>query len=209
LRSSFTGWTVLIDVLTALGLVVASFAATNVDNLALLVSWMLARQASARQVFLAHMLGMLTLLGLSYLFGLGADLFPVEAVGYLGVIPIALGGKGLFDLFWKDAANEALPEAPGRPPLVLSIAATQVANGADTVLVFGPLFADSARGIDALVLGGFVGMALLWLGLARLLARHAARLRLVERIAPWVAPIFLVVIGLYILLDTRTDVVPG
>lgn len=199
----------LIDVLTALGLVATSFAATNVDNLALLVGWMLAGQASARQAFLAHMLGMLTLLGLAFVFGLGADLFPVESVGYLGAIPIGLGAKGLLDLFRKDATDETVPGAPGRRPLVLSIAATQVANGADTVLVFGPLFADSARGIDPVVLGGFIGMALLWFGLAGLLARHAARLRFVERIAPWVAPIFLIVIGVYILLDTRTDVVPG
>ncbi|MBW2426259.1 MAG: cadmium resistance transporter [Deltaproteobacteria bacterium] len=199
----------LIDALTALGLVATSFAATNVDNLALLVGWILGRQASPRQLFAAHMLGMLTLLGLAFVFGRGADLFPVEAVGYLGVIPIGLGLKGLFDLARRETFDEAAPLAQDRHPRVLSIAATQVANGADTVLVFGPLFADSARGIDLVLLGGFLGMAMIWLGLARLLARHAARVRFVERLAPFVAPIFLILVGVYILLDTRTDVVPG
>ena len=199
----------LTDALTALGLVATSFAATNVDNLALLVGWILGRQTSARQLFLAHILGMLTLLVLAFAFGRGADLFPVEAVGYLGVIPIGLGLKGLFDLARREPLGEAAPLAPGRQPRVLSIAATQVANGSDTVLVFGPLFADSARGIDLLLLGGFLGMAVIWLGLARVLARHAARVRLVERLAPWVAPVFLILIGVYILLDTRTDVVSG
>jgi cadmium resistance protein CadD (predicted permease) len=190
-------------------LVATSFAATNVDNLALLVGWLVTGRTHREQVFAGHLLGMLALLLLSFGFGLGAELFPVRYVGVLGVVPFLLGLNGLRNLVRAQGAAESPVASAGALSLPLSIASTQLANGVDTVLVFGPLLADSESGVDLVMIVGFVGMALVWYGLARLLERQATRLSGLERYGHWLAPIVLIGVGFYILDNTVTDVVPG
>ena len=199
----------LLEALTVLLLIASSFAATNLDNLALLVGWLLAGRGGHDQVLRGHLLGMLGLLALSCAFGYGANVIPVEYIGYFGWIPILLGLRGLYSIFRANGeVGGARPTAPDQRGRALSIAATQLANGVDTVLVFGPLLADSETGVDFVVIGGFLGMAIAWFALARLLEANAARLRLLDRYGHWIAPIVLIVVGFYILDNTATDVLP-
>ena len=203
----------MLEVLTALGLIAGSFAATNFDNLALLVSWLLASGRAVRRVLMGHLIGMGALLALSVVFGVGAERMPLEYVGFLGVIPILMGLRGLYAVARQarragDEAGEGdLIERRGAGPL--AIAATQVANGVDTVLVLGPLLADSDQGADYVMIAGFVAMVLIWFGLARLLEVRAARLQVLQRYGEWLAPVVLIVVGLYILDNTATDVLIG
>ncbi len=201
------------ETLTALGLIAASFAATNFDNLALLTSWLLAARGRSRQILIGHLLGMFVLLALSFGFGLAASLVPIEWIGFLGVIPIAMGLMGLRQLRYGLSRTGSGIDATGVPQsglaLPLSIAMTQVANGVDTILVFGPLLADSKLTIDFVILVGFLVMTFLWFGLARILGSHAARFKVIGRYGQWIAPIVMIIVGIYILNDTRTDVFPG
>ena len=197
------------EALTGLLLIASSFAATNFDNLALLVGWLLEGREGRRAVLHGHLLGMAALLALSLAFGFGANLVPVEYIGYCGVLPIALGLRGLYANFRAGSAPaDERPASASTRSRPLSIAATQIANGVDTVLVFGPLLADSETGVDLVMIVGFFGMAIAWFQLARLLQTNAARLGVLERYGHWVAPIVLIVVGFYILADTATDVVP-
>ncbi len=152
---------------------------------------------------------MLAVLMLAGAFGLGANLVPVRYVGYLGLIPIGLGLQGLYALSRKSDEMNPASGAESLRVSPVSIAATQLANGVDTVLVAGPLLADSELGVDLIMIGGFVAMTFVWFGLARLLESHAARLTVLERYGHWVAPIVLILVGLYILADTSTDVLLG
>ena len=70
-----------LDSMTAIGLIAFSFAATNIDNLALLVSWLLAGGMPRKQILGGYLLGMLAVLVLAVAFGIGADLFPIRYVG--------------------------------------------------------------------------------------------------------------------------------
>jgi cadmium resistance protein CadD (predicted permease) len=199
----------MFDVVIAVGLFASAFAATNVDNLALLVGWLLGGRGRSRPVFIGHLLGMLAVLLLSLAFGLGANLIPFRYVGYLGVIPLGLGLKGLYALFRKGAESDATSNGTTTPTTPLAIAATQVANGVDTVLVFGPLLGDSNSGVDFMLVGGFAIMTLVWFRLARFLEYHASRLVVLERYGHWISPMVLILVGLYILADTVTDVLVG
>jgi cadmium resistance protein CadD (predicted permease) len=200
----------MVETLTALGLIAVSFAATNFDNLALLVSWLLATGHGVRQVLVGHILGMGALLVIAIAFGAGAEQLPLEYVGFLGVIPILMGVRGLYviarrpsDVTEKDRGGERRSAGP------LAIAATQVANGVDSILVLGPLLADSDRGADFVMITGFAAMVLIWFGIARLLEVRAARLRILERYGEWLAPVVLIAVGLYILDNTATDIIAG
>jgi cadmium resistance protein CadD (predicted permease) len=198
-----------IEDLTILGLVAVSFAATNVDNLALLASWRLAGRGGSWQLLMGHLLGMFVLLLLSIAFGLGARLIPTQWIGLLGVIPILLGARELHRLYQMRASPQATADSSGDRGLFLVVATTQVANGVDTVLVFGPLIGESMITSAFLITVGFASMALLWYGLAGFLETHLSQLAIVERYGHWVAPVVLIVVGLYILDNTATDLLPG
>ena len=64
-------------------------------------------------------------------------------------------------------------------------------------------------GVDLIMISGFVVMTFVWFGLARLLERHATRITVLERYGHWVAPIVLILVGLYILDNTATDLLSG
>lgn len=197
------------ETMTVVGLIASSFAVTNLDNLALLVGWLLTDPGHRRQVLAGHLLGMFTLGLIAFGFGLGANFFPVESIGYLGLIPIGLGAKGLYDLVRRRRDAQVSGVEHRNPVGPLGIAATQIANGLDTVLVFGPLLADSEVGVDLVMVVGFAAMAFLWFGLASLLQRQAARLSVLERASHWITPFVLIGVGLYILDNTSTDVLAG
>ncbi len=200
--------------LTVSGLVAVTFVATNLDNLVLLVGWMVADGIPARAIFSGYLLGMLGVLLIALLLGLVGYLIPVELLGYLGVIPIALGLKMLWEL--RQAATlvcEAIPapQVSGVATAFAAVAVTQLSNGVDTVLVFAPLLADSREDIDLLIVISFVVVTLLWYAIARLLSGQVQRIRPLTRVGRWIAPVVMILVGIYILGNTGTDMVvqPG
>ncbi|MBW2291593.1 MAG: cadmium resistance transporter [Deltaproteobacteria bacterium] len=197
------------DTMTVVGLIVSSFAATNIDNFALLVGCFLSGRGRHKQILAGYLLGMLAVLVLAGVFGLLANLFSASYVGYLGVIPVALGLRGLYLLSRTSDETDLSHAGESLQVVPLSIAATQVANCVDTVMVFGPLFADSKRGVDLIMIVGFIAMIFVWFGMARLFESQVARFTILERYGHWVSPIVLIVVGLYILDNTSTDVLLG
>ncbi len=195
--------------LTMIVLVAGTFAATNVDNLVLLVGWMLSGRVPRHHIFMGYALGMASLLVIAFGLGFSSNAIPVQYLGYLGIIPILLGVKMLFDLCREaniDADNLRGPSPKGS---IFAIASTQLANGADTTLVFSPLLADSRGDIDYLIVGSFAVMVVAWFGVARFLTLQASKLKGVTLAGQWLAPLVMILVGLYILANTATDLVAG
>ena len=187
------------------GVVALAFASTNMDNLLLLVSWLFAGAMPAGRLFAGYGLGMLGVLAVSVLMGLAGYLFPIEYLGYLGVIPMLLGLRLLIgNLSHAFPGTGAEPSAVGG---VLAVAATQLSNGVDTVLVFAPLLADSRLLFDAQIALLFVILFCLWFLLARVISLRARRLPAIERLGRWLAPVVMIGVGFYILSNTATDMV--
>lgn len=124
-------------VISVISLVATSFVATNIDNLALLVGWLVARQVEVRRIFAGYMAGMLVL------------------------------------------------------------------------LVFSPLLADSRAEIDLSIAVVFLVVAVLWFRFAQFLSHHASRIEVITKIGRWIAPVVMIVVGLYILDNTATDMIAG
>jgi len=193
--------------MTIIFLVAGTYIATNVDNLLLLVSWMLARQGSTGRILTGYWIAAFAILLASWSLGLSANVIPINYVGYLGLVPIMLGVRMLFRQFRgrEDAPVGLVPEKFS----ILAITTTLFANSADTMLVFSPLLADSETGTDYMIVVGYIAMATTWFLLALFFSRHAARLQPVSVAARWLAPLIMIVIGFYILDNTLTDVVAG
>ncbi len=190
--------------ITIVALVAGSYMATNVDNLTLLVSWMLAGRTSARSLATGYALANIAVLVLAVLLGLSSSVIPVEQIGYLGVIPIALGIYSLIGQF--RGQEQAAGEQRGNGA-ALGIAATLAANSVDSIILFSPMLADSKASIDPFIAAAFVAVAAAWYGLAKYASHHAARLDAVTKVAGWIAPLIMIYVGVYILMNTSTDVI--
>jgi len=82
-------------------------------------------------------------------------------------------------------------------------------NGADTILVFGILFADSTPAADALVMITLAAMAVSFVIVAMYAVRHPAKSSVISQYAHRVLPFVLIFVGIYVIADTTTDTMPG
>lgn len=195
--------------LTMIALAAGTFAGTNVDNLVLLVGWMLGGRVPRHHIFMGYALGMVLLLVIAFGLGFSANGIDVRYLGYLGVIPILLGVKMLFGLRSEARVDVDSRQQPNPQASIFAIASTQLTNGVDTTLVFSPLLADSVGDIDYLIVGCFAVMVAVWFAVARFLSLHVSRLKGVTLVGQWLAPLIMILVGLYILDNTATDLVVG
>ena len=177
----------------------------------ILVSVFCADPAHARAVRLGFGLGSLVLLLASLLVLSVSGFIPLRFLGLLGLIPIAFG---LFELVrsskdaaYSDPAARKMPQEQSR--VVLSASLLMIANGGDTIAVFAPLFAETApAGVPVLILGYVLSAATL-----SFLAGHVcvfpALSQPLKKYGARVAPYIMIGIGIYILLNTGTDLLPN
>jgi cadmium resistance protein CadD (predicted permease) len=170
---------VIEQVLEIVGVALAAFASTNIDNLLLLT----VLQGQARQSKLAVF------------------------CGYVGTLPIALGVYRLVSLRRSAGGGDAV--APAQALGAGAVAALTLANGGDTIAVLLPLFADTEDAMIGVLAGTIVGAAVLWFALARAIAKQDWVRRTLPRVERWLVPTLLIGVGFYILLNTSTDTLPG
>ncbi len=159
------------------------------------------------QVMLGYGLATLVLALFMFSSTATAGLIPVHYLGYLGVIPISLGTWRFWQLFRAHSTHvvNAVVTTGG----IYSIVLTQLANSGDTIATFLPAFFESSAYHAVILLATFIGMATIWLWIATLLITHRSVAVSLERYGHYLAPVFMIGIGLYILMNTQTDIVPG
>lgn len=170
----------------------AAFAATNLDDLFLLVAWFAAGRCRPRDIVLGQYAGIGALFAASAAASMASLFVPVEYLHWLGVLPILIGLHMLLRGGDTDGAGVQAES-------VASVAAVTVANGADNVGVYVPLFSVASPwtiGIYGVV---FAVMIALWCLLARWLVRHPAAGTSLRNWSPPLAPWMLVAIGMWIL----------
>ena len=137
-------------------------------------------------------------LGIGALFAVGAagstvSLFvPLEHLRWLGLLPVLIG----LGLLFRPAGEEGAAAKGGS---VASISAVTVANGADNIGVYVPLFAVASLATIAVYGVVFAAMLALWCLGARWLVRHPAAGAPLRRWGPPLVPWVLVALGLWIL----------
>jgi cadmium resistance protein CadD (predicted permease) len=188
--------------LSAAALAVPLFAATNVDDLFILVGFFAQRQFRTREIVLGQYLGIAALCMLSLALGLAAAAISGRYIGLLGVLPIALGIRHLVQLRGQrgpdDAAGAAaLAGAPLRRALAVSM--VTVANGGDNVGAYGPLFATRSTFEILATVATFAVMTGLWCLTARWLVAHRTLGAPIRRYGHFVLPVALMAIGFLIL----------
>ncbi len=127
------------DLLPILGVAAAAFLATNADNLLLLFAFLADRSYKAWQVIVGYALGMVAILTLSWLVAWFAQFLRPDYVGLLGVVPIGLGLKRLYDQFVRHAGStEAASPQRSTRSQIITVALADVAHGPDTIILSQP-----------------------------------------------------------------------
>lgn len=184
------------------------FALTDVDDLVLLIAFFADPRLRARAVVGGQYLGIAALTAVSALAAWAAIAIPPGWTALLGAIPLALG---LFHL-WKlrggvdddhdePADAERLMETRMHSQ-VLGVAVVTVANGADNLSVYIPMFAADISWLP-LYVATFAVMTALWCALAWRLVRNRALGALLQRWGHLLLPVVLIALGLNILWGAR------
>jgi cadmium resistance protein CadD (predicted permease) len=187
---------------STLGLAVMLFAATNVDDVFLLVALFADPGYRPRQVVMGQLLGMAALIAASAAAALLALVVPPRYVGLLGIVPLALG---IVQLFRRGDAEEE--EAPGlRRGLgkTLAVALVTVANGGDNLAVYIPFFATRTRAELIVTSAVFLVLTGGLCALAHALVSHPRLGEPLRRHAPWVTPLVLIALGVVILIEAES-----
>jgi len=199
------------SVFIIIGVGAGAFIGTNLDNLLLLVA-MYARYTQQSGVVTAgYFFGMILICLIALVLGETGEYIPLDWLGLLGVVPITLGVVALWKLIRKAGSQPpgSIAASETRSTIFSTLATTQLSNGADTIITFTVLFAESGDPADYLLVPTFLAMIGVFSGLAYYSVRQAKLGRFLRRYGQYVTPFILILVGFYILANTATDLVPG
>ncbi len=188
--------------LEAAAAALAAFVSTNIDDI-LILTVFFAQQASparGRAVVLGQYLGVFFLTAASLCGALLLRFLPGFAIGLLGAVPIWLGVSQWLEN--RKQAGDAQTPQKKRPalPLAIQVAAVTIANGADNIGVYVPLFAGYAPAQNAAVCAVFAAMTALWCMLACRISRLPPLKSALEKHGKTLVPLLYIALGLYIFL---------
>ena len=200
------------ELLVIIAVSATAFVGTNMDNLVLLVAMHANYREHPGAVSAGYIAGMLLIGAVFLSVSLLGELIPVAYLGLLGFIPITAGVLGLVGLLRnKNAADTVQSPASDMGPRAVftTLVTTQLANSTDTIVAFSTLTAESSDFSDHLVFPVFVVLVLGFAWLARFLLSHGRLAGILERYGHYATPFILILVGIYILSNTMTDLAPG
>jgi hypothetical protein len=134
------------QILSALGIGTVVFVSTNVDDIFLLSAFFSDPSFTSREIIVGQFLGIAALVLVSVACALLTFAIPEGWIGLLGLAPLVIGLKRLWAL-WRGArdANAVSEQTGGSASRskVLSVAGITIANGADNLGVYIPLFSNA------------------------------------------------------------------
>lgn len=182
---------------TSLGLGVALFVATNIDDIFILLALFADPRLRPRQIVAGQLLGMTAISAASVLGTALAVALASEYVGLLGLAPLCIGISQLVRRRGGDDGDQA-PDVQSAGK-ILAVASITIANGGDNIAIYVPVFATQSRAHQLLLSASFLLMTAVWCWLGHALVRHPKLGAPIRRYAAPATPYVLIALGLYIL----------
>ena len=185
---------------------IIAFASTNVDDIFILTLFYASGRYSSGAIMSGQFLGIAFLVGVSLFLSFVGKLIDPRFVGMLGFFPIYLSVRQVIVLFSNGNQQEEalnIREANG-VAAILAIAMITIANGGDNIGVYVPLFSTLSH-LEKIQLCLIFGiMVFIWCYAAKYLSTHPMLSRSLNKYAHVVMPIVLFVLGIFILIESRT-----
>jgi len=193
--------------LATFALAVVLFASTNIDDIFVLMGFFADARFQAREILIGQYLGITALVGVSVAASLFSLFLPHSYIGLLGVVPITVGVRSLFDLAQGrfHSAEPAQPQLPksGRKHAAL-IALVTMANGGDNIGVYVPAFAIRSKSEIAMIVLVFAIMTGVWCLFAVWIVNHPRLGAPIRRYGRIVASAVLVALGVMVMIQAGT-----
>ena len=202
----------MLEILTIIAVAAGAFIGTNLDNLLLLVALHTRYREHPAIVSVGYITGMLLIGGICLLIGEAGELIPITYLGLLGIIPITTGCISLLQLVRKTHKDPTenigtIRNSPGT--IFTTLLTIQLGNSSDTIIAFSVLLAESTDFFDLEIIPVYLAMVMGFAWLARYLVNHQRLGNILNRYGHYVTPFILILVGVYILGNTATDLMPG
>ncbi|TNE41078.1 MAG: hypothetical protein EP348_01370 [Alphaproteobacteria bacterium] len=196
-------------ILLAMGVSFTAFLSTSMDNVVLLVTLSLHRKYGAWTVSAGYFVAVVAMMVISLIVAQGVQLLPEDYIPLVGLVPLSVGLYELYHLIRRKDTAPDFDDAPARAMrkgTLWTVALIMLTHSWDSIGVLAPLLSDTRPVLVFWMVLAILGAALLLIGLSRLVLAHPAFRDRLTRVAPKALPFLLIAIGLYILLNTPTDV---
>ena len=184
------------ELATLTGLAFVAFVSTNIDDIFVLLGFYADPDYRARDVVAGQFVGIFTLFAISAIVSLVSLVIPAEYLRLLGIAPIFIGLKKLYDL-WRghETIETQLESHPRGKRGLLAVASVTIANGGDNIGIYAPIFA--AKPAYALAVFGvvFALMTALWCAVGYWLVQHRTLGAPIRRYGHRIMPLVLIAIG--------------
>jgi cadmium resistance protein CadD (predicted permease) len=190
------------SLLALIGVAIVMFVSTNVDDVFVLVGFFGDKRFRTRDTVLGQYAGIATLFSASVVASLLSLVIPRAYIGLLGVIPILIGGKKLFEMYQqRGCTEETLGHHSGanRNGRVATVALVTLANGGDNIGIYTPSFAIRSAHEIIIIAVVFVVMTALWCFAAHAIVNHPKLGSPIRRYGHRATPVVLVGLGVLIL----------
>lgn len=179
------------------------FAATNIDDIVVLAILFLASARGALpgwKVVVGQYLGFIALVAISVIAAAGLTLVPDEWVGLLGLVPLSIGVYGLIRTLRRrdDDDDESAIRAGG----LLGVAGITIANGADNISLYTPVFRTTPIPDTVIIIIVFLMLVAVWCIVARFIGTNKTVTEALEKVEHWLVPAVFIGLGLYILIES-------
>jgi cadmium resistance protein CadD (predicted permease) len=196
--------------LELLGLGIATFVATNIDDLFILMAFFANRRFPISQVILGQYVGMGSLIAVGIVGSLIALIVPNNLIGLIGIFPIAIGIKELLELRKNDdddeqkaAAKQPSQRSKGLVAYLPFITVAAVTfSGGEEIGIYTSVFAINNEIFEIIVIISVImGLTGVWCGVAAYLVNHSFLADHFRQIANRILPFVLIGLGAYILVE--------
>jgi cadmium resistance protein CadD (predicted permease) len=196
----------MLDFPALVGIGIAAFVSTNIDDLFILMIFFATLRLPSVQIILGQYIGIGSLMGISLVGSLITLIVPRNIIGLIGLFPIALGIKELLELGNKGDKEEDEKLAKKLRPKNIQLPFLTVAavtfSGSEEIGVYTTLFATNNE-VEAIITLVSVTMVItaFWCFMANYLVKHSLLADIFRSIGSRVLPYVLIGFGLYILAE--------
>ena len=183
---------------------VTAFVSTNIDDLFILTLFFGNRKIKPRDIIAGQFLGIIALVIVSLAGSLIGLVIDPAYIGLLGLVPIYLGLKGMWELTRPKELKESSGEIETDGNKALAVAGVTFANGGDNIGIYTPLFVTLGWTDKLIMVSVFLVFTALWCLLARYFTKHPTVAAAVDKYGHIVTPIVLILLGIYILYESHT-----
>ena len=152
------------------------------------------------QIVAGQYLGFITLVVISVIAALGLTIVPDEWVGFLGLIPLGIGVWTLIRGLRRDGDDD--DDSKITAVGLWGVAGITIANGADNISLYTPIFRTSAPSDVAIMIVVFLILVAVWCAAGRLIGTNKAVTEGLERVEHWLVPAVFIGLGLFILIES-------